>query len=208
MKVDFERALSFVGHLVEIGLLEAIRETPGFYPYGWLKENDNLFNTYYFADGACKGVFCFQGIDWVIKFDYCNGNSYCGRELENYIAAKEAGLAHYFPETIALCNYDNIYFILQERCDCSEDEVQDVMFDSLKRRYEEWGDSVSNDDIWDEVYDIETHIALTCIFDDPELDDFVDERHINDLHTANFGKIDDHYVILDFSGYGYSVWEK
>jgi len=208
MKVDFERALNFVEHLVELGLLDAIRETPGFYPYGWLKKHDNLFDTYYFADGSCKGVFCFPGIDWVIKFDYDKKHSYCGRELENYIAAKEAGLARYFPETLALRDYGHIHFILQERCDCGEDEVQDIMFDSLKRRYTEWGDEVNDDDIWDEVYDIETHTALTCMFDDPELEDFVDERHINDLHTANFGKIDDHYVILDFSGYGLAVWEK
>lgn len=206
MKVDIERAMNFVNHLVDIGLIQAIHGE-NFYPYSWLKNHDPIFNSYCFTDGACKGVFIFQDADWVIKFDYYDFNhSYCARELDNYEATEEAGLAHYFPQTQALCAFEEIHFIIQERCNCGEEEVQEAMFDSLKRRYKEWGDEVNDDDIWDEVIDIETDTALTCMFNDPALNAFAFERHINDLHTGNFGKIGENFVILDFSGYGSGVW--
>ena len=39
-----------------------------------------------------------------------------------------------------------------------------------------------------------------------ELSDFVVDRHINDLHCGNFGMAGDHYVMVDFSGFGSQIF--
>jgi hypothetical protein len=118
-----------------------------------------------------------------------------------------AGLEDYFPYTAFLCCVDEVNFYIQERAECGDaSNVPDIAFNSLKARYESYGDPINENDIWDELDELDADDAVELIFDNSELTRFVWERHINDLHMANFGTIYGRNVIIDFSGYGSQIF--
>lgn len=205
MTVDMERVQNIVSALVRGGLIEAITgENTGFYVYDWMQEHKNLIDEdFQVYNGACKGVLVFDDTDWVIKFDYYGSESYCKTEANNYADAVGAGLAHYFAETRLIAEYESVCFVVQERCNCSESDVFDSMFDSVKRASEEMGTERSDDDIWAEV-------ECTCedgegylMFDDVVLNAFMHHHYINDMHQGNFGRTrtDGRMVMTDYSGF-------
>ena len=203
MMFDMEKALAIVDKLIEDGLVDAINDmTKCFYPENWFKDYAALDLSYKIYSGASKGVIVFDETDWVIKFDYYHdGTSYCELEVKHYKLAIEAGLERYFAKTLMLRKIGNTSFTIQEKCKCDEDEVMDRVYDSVKRRREELCEELDNDDIWDEVNLICEDGEAYCIFEDAALNQFIRYHYINDLHQANFGKIGDRYVMIDYSGF-------
>ena len=204
---ELQEAIAVVNKVVELGLTAAMRREH-FYPETWYYHDvpDISKGNFDIYAGATKGVIVPLDMDFVIKFDYV-AQPYCARECENYKAAMEAGLEDYFPYTAFLCCVDEVNFYIQERAECGDNcDVPDIAFNSLKARYESYGDPINENDIWADLDELDADEAVELVFDDNKLIDFIIKRHINDLHMANFGTIYGRNVIIDFSGYGNSVW--
>lgn len=174
----------------------------------WVDDNQiegSLKVTY--ASGATKAVFIFEDCDWVIKFTLPNStNDYCTREYNNYVLAEAAGLSYYFAETVYLGTFDGIAFYAQEQVDCDE-SVDSTIVSNLQARYEENDEQYDVDSLWYEAEDMHPVERVSLLYGNDTLCDFIAERHINDLHCGNFGIKGDHYVMIDFSGFGRAVWE-
>ena len=205
-RCDIKEAIAIVNRLFELGMTAALH-SDRFHPETWYyhdvpAEARGDFDIY---AGATKGVIV-PDMDFVIKFDYAP-QPYCAREYNNYVYAEEAGLDRYFPFTDFLCTVDGVDFYIQERAECGDNsDVPEIAFNSLKARYESYGDPVNENDVWDELDNLDADEAVDLIFGNAALTLFVWEHHINDLHMANFGTIYGRNVIIDFSGYGQSVW--
>ena len=65
--------------------------------------------------------------------------------------AEEAGLAHYFPETIYLGEFYGRPFYVQQKADCDEDQVTSDWYERLRDRYDEDGEEYDPDCLWDEI---------------------------------------------------------
>ncbi len=175
----------------------------------WDWYQDTRIDGIQYTDGATKCVFFAEELeDWVIKCKLpCETRDYCTREYENYRAAVEAGFDYYFAAVEYLCEREGILFYVQERVECDED-VDELICEKLQLDYEESGTPYERDSLWDEVSDMDSYSRVHLLYGDLNLADFIWSRHINDLHCANFGTIGDHYVMIDFSGFGMSVWSK
>ena len=203
MNVDMSKALAIVDKLIGAGLVDDIFNIEkSFYVSDWFLDHEYLGLNCTVHSGASKGVLVFEDTDWVIKFDYYSDScSYCEVEAENYKSAVSEGLAHYFAETIMIKKVGDVAFTVQEKCECDEDAIHDKLYDSLKRRYADQGEEKSNDDLWDEVNLICEDGCCHEMFEDAELNAFVRRYYINDLHQANFGRINGRYVMIDYSGF-------
>ena len=202
-----EMAIKAVDILMQHGMAENYnnRNTVRFGLWDWLEETGLLKNGFGYESGASKAVIFYDELDsYVIKFRLPSEDpdkDYCAREYANYIAAEEAGLAHYFASTEYLCEREGIAFYLQEQVICDE-SVDSELHSKLQCQYEETGTPYDDESLWSEVEDLESCDRVRLLYGDNELAEFVWERHINDLHCGNFGLAGDHYVIIDFSGYG------
>lgn len=204
MNVDMKRAQIIVDKLIFAGLIEAIHDVEHyFYVQDWFHEHrDELNLNCSVCSGASKGVLIFSDTDWVIKFDYYRDSvSYCELEVKHYELAKQAGLEHYFAETRMVRRVGKTVFTVQEKCECDCDEVSGRVFDSLKRRYANRGEKIEEDQLWGEVEDVCEDGEVYIIFENEKLNEFICQNYINDLHQANFGRIGDRYVMIDYSGF-------
>ena len=207
---DWERdiAIRVVEMLINRGMAKEVYETEGVLRCGlwdWL-DDKGLFNEgINYADGATKAVIFHEDLDsYVIKFRLpCESadKDYCARELANYMATEEAGLEYYFAATEYLCEREGIVFYLQEQVICDEG-VDSEMHSALQCQYEESGTPYDAENLWEEVEDMDSCDRVDLLYGNAKLTNFVWERHINDLHCGNFGLAGDHYVIIDFSGFG------
>ena len=194
--------LDALEYILSCGLMEAYKEQRSMsnWAYGSLRGYD-------YESGATKCVLIPWDLDWVIKFNYPGEkNDYCSREYENYVAAEEAGYAKYFAEVVYLYEVDGLAFYAQRKVVCEEYEADSRLYDSLRRSYEEDGRFVDEDTLWNEVEDLEAADRVTILYDDFDFGNFIMERRINDLHSANFGIYNDDIVIIDFSGFGCQVF--
>lgn len=149
--------------------------------------------------------------DYVVKF--CGEDfDYCEREYTNYLAAVDRELGQFFPYTDFLGELNGLKFYIQERAVCDSEYVNSVWYESLRESYEgayeDEDEDFINSRIWDAVDDLEDDERLQMIYAVQDLEDFINEYRINDLHEANFGFIDERLVIIDFSGYGWRATER
>ena len=204
-------ALDIVDFIINKGFAESFyAEKKPYSMWDWFDKHE-LFNEggFQYNDGATKGVIFHEKLDgWVIKFRLPPEDpkkDYCAREYENYVAAKDAGLEYYFAATEYLCEREGICFYLQEQVICDE-EVDSDIYDKLQCQYEESGTPYDNDSLWNEVEELSSYDRVMLLYGDAALADFISEHHINDMHCGNFGLAGDHYVMVDFSGFGSQVW--
>jgi hypothetical protein len=176
--------------------------------WDWMDREHLFENGFSYADGATKAVIFHSDLDsYVIKFRLpCEAKDYCARELANYTAAEEAGLSYYFAATEYLCEREGIVFYLQEQVICDE-EVDSELCEKLQCQYDESGTSYDMDSLWYDIEEMSASERVLLLYGSKELADFINDRRINDLHCGNFGLDGDHYVMIDYSGFGSGVWE-
>ena len=203
-------AINIVESLIRNGL--SALYTAKFRPYGlwdWLDDNKFFEKGITYADGATKAVIFHSDLDsYVIKFRLPQEDpekDYCSREYENYVLAEEAGFSYYFAKTEYLCEREGIVFYLQEQVICDE-EVDGEICSKLQRQYDEDGTPYDVDSLWSEVDEMDAYERTMLLYGNKELSQFIFDRRINDLHCGNFGMAGDHYVMIDYSGFGSQVW--
>ena len=49
---------------------------------------------------------------------------------------------------------------------------------------------------------------VMLLYNDEKLSSFIRNRLINDLHCGNFGYAGDHYVMIDYSGFGSQIFKE
>lgn len=172
-----------------------------------------------YTGGCSKGVIVFSDMPFVIKFDRWDEGTdergtECGRELEIYNEAVKRGLACFFPKTEYLCLAADVNFYLQQKIDCQDADIDDWKYikaiDTINRtvsyqmvskfqKYLEQNASFYVRNIsgrW-----IAAVISLYGKKKALQLEDFIIEMRINDMHGNNVGWYKKKPVILDFSGY-------
>ena len=172
-----------------------------------------------YTGGCSKGVIVFSGMPFVIKFDSWDKSTdergtECGRELEIYNEAVKRGLACFFPKTEYLCWAADINFYLQQKIDYQDSRIDnweyrkairhirqtvtDKMIDKFQKYLERnapfYVRSISTR--W-----IAAVISLYGKKKALQLEDFIIEMRINDMHDDNVGWYKKKPIILDFSGY-------
>ena len=176
----------------------------------------SLSSTIDYSYGVTKIVFLDALENWVIKLDIPEDDPqdtkfYCKIEAENYQKACKNHLEWYFAETYYIGMVDEINVYLQRRADCkkAEYDVDDIFYKSASEVYTPWNTNESEDDRTNNinccVQDFDIEQSLLAIYsnekDCEDLINFAYENCINDLHNQNFGYINGHLVIVDFSGY-------
>lgn len=217
---NYERKelMNILAELVSIGLIDYIHEQRRLtswphdrYLSDWMYKNhieEKLHISY--ESGESKGVIVPECVDWVIKFTIPNENrDMCAREYENYVLAEELGLSYYFAKMEFLTAIGGVNFYAQEMVDC-DDCVDHSMSEKLARYYESIGQQPGEGEEWDLLDEVESMSnvdRIDLLYGDAKLCQFIADRHINDLHCGNFGFAGDHYVIIDYSGFGNFAWE-
>lgn len=205
---DRNTALEIINRLLEAGLATKYFDKEEPYLSTWFYKTFGYGNSLTFADGASKAVFINSNFEWVIKINLPREeHNWCGREYENYRLAEEYGLTYYFASCEYLGEFEGIEFYAQEYVDCNE-EVDSEIYNSLKHRYDSSNMKYDEDCLWDELDNLEADERVDLLYNDEELVCFILERHINDLHCGNFGIKGDHYVIIDYCGFGDFIFEE
>lgn len=208
--------MNILTKLVSLGFVDYIREQRRV--IGWPHDhylNDWVYHNHIeeklninYACGESKGVIIPDCVSWVIKFTIPNENrDMCAREYENYVLAEELGLSYYFAKMEFLTAIGGVNFYAQELVDCDEC-VDHSISEKLACYYESIGQKCDNEwDLLDEVENMSNIERIDLLYGNRELCQFITDRHINDLHNGNFGLAGDHYVIIDYSGFGNFTWE-
>ena len=215
MNCERKELMEILAKLVSRGLIDYIREqrakeddwTRDSYLSNWMCQNhiEEELNVNY-ACGESKGVIIPDCASWVIKFTIpTERRDMCYREYENYVLAEELGLSYYFAKMEFLTAIGGIAFYVQEMVDCDEC-VDHSMSEKLACYYESIGQECEDEySLLDEVENMSNVERIDLLYGNAELCQFISNRHINDLHCGNFGLAGDHYVIIDYSGFGLSV---
>ena len=217
MNCERKELLGIITKLVSLGFIDYIREQQAkeddwsrdSYLSNWMYQNhiEEELNVNY-ACGESKGVIIPEYASWVIKFTIpTERRDMCYREYENYVLAEELGLSYYFAKMEFLTAIGGIAFYAQEMVDCDEC-VDHSISEKLARYYESIGQECEDEySLLDEVENMSNVERIDLLYGDAKLCQFISDRHINDLHCGNFGLAGDHYVIIDYSGYGNFAWE-
>lgn len=172
----------------------------------------------YMENGCSKYVLYFTDYPFVLKMDSLNpeGNrgGECEREVELYEKAVELGLEKFFPRTKLFCCLGNVPIIIQEKVDFADCNIPSEKYHKIERIARcEFHDKLchkimnylrENADF--RVRNISSRWLSACVrlygkktvF---ELEEFIINNRINDLHGNNVGWLNSKPVILDFSGY-------
>ena len=173
----------------------------------WFRENHKYLEEkgIYHESGATKLVLiCKELSNWVIKLNFRDGKiNFCDREVENYIKACDAGLGEYFAATYKIGAVEGVKVYLQRKACVDPDSIDDYFRDAVMVDFED--DEANEDDIEEAMDMLEDGDRLVAIFGNnsavAELVDFIFENEIDDLHSCNFGFVNEKPVIIDFSGY-------
>ena len=199
-----EIAISIVEALVEYGINDHLAQYGKRCIEDWF-DNMELGRWGFGASaGATKTCIWHRDLDnWVIKVGHTEHveKNYAKVEYENYLAAVEAGLGYYFPETVFLGEFGGECYYVQQYAECSEDAVSSEWYERLRDQYDEDGEEYDCDSLWNEIYDMEDDQRAMLMFGDMALCEFLSDNRIGDLHEGNFGYIGGKCVIIDFSGY-------
>jgi len=180
----------------------------------------NLPSDIEWASGATRVVVWRIGADYVIKFGWDAGDEkYCAREYEIYRDAVKFGVSDYFGWCERAIEPENNYGIgvyVMEYLNCDEETIDDSSFELAFHNYceengvEENSDSREDFSEWywesDESTDTPLEYFLNEIKDCAkrhDVDEFVCNEDISDLHAGNFGYRDDTLVICDYASYGW-----
>lgn len=200
---EIEIAKTLVEALTEYGLISHLTKDYNDSLDRWFYDNklDELGFT--ISHGVTKVCISHDDLeDWIIKVGYKNMRTdYATVEFENYTKALEAKLSYYFPTTIFLEDFRGTKFYIQELASCDEDSVTQDFCDLLQEQYDEDDAEYDIEDLWSTVEDMEDDSKISLVFHNEKLNDFLNDNDINDLHSGNFGYVDGHMVIIDFSGW-------
>lgn len=170
------------------------------------------------AGGCSKYVLYFQDYPFVLKMDSIDSDGErggeCEREVELYEKAVELGLEKFFPKTELFCYLGDVPIIIQEKVDFSDCNIPSAKAHEIERIarlglhdklcYKIMDYLRDNADF--RVRNISSRWLSACVrlygkkvvF---ELEKFIIDNRINDLHGNNVGWLNSKPVILDFSGY-------
>ena len=169
--------------------------------------------------GCSKGVIVFISMPFVIKFDSWDSSedkrgSECRRELDIYHEAVKRGLECFFPKTEFLCYVSDVNFYLQQKIDCQDANICDWKYreaiQKINRSVSKKIASKFQSYLEKEAPFYVRHIserwiaAVISLYGKKkalELEDFIVEMGINDMHGNNVGWYKKKPVILDFSGF-------
>ena len=203
-KYEHEIAVVLIDALLDYGLSGNLEEYGKHGAKSWYLDEGLEYCGFGMGAGCTKACIWHDDLaGWVIKVGLSNNKNYdyAKMEYENYCLAKEAGLAHYFPETVFIGEFGGRAFYAQRMCECDENQISSEWFECLCDQYLDRGEEYDCDTVWSEVDDLEDNERVSLFFDDEDLTDFLREHRINDLHEGNFGYFDGCKVIVDFSGF-------
>ena len=162
--------------------------------------------------GATKIVMLMEELDgWVLKTNFHHRRyDYCQREALNYLRAMEEEVDEYFAECYWFARAGSMDFYIQKRV-----ETGCWVEQTVKEYFEEYAgselgycaeDYETEEEYWDALSDAvenleDTDRAAAVFCWDSRLSDFIIERDINDLHEGNYGRVDDRFYIIDYSGF-------
>lgn len=202
-KSELSIAQSICERFEELGMFDC--------EYGTDELEEYYDNISYFS-GATRMCFITEELPgWVIKVNFKSIKfDYCKREADNYADAEGEGLEQYFASTYRVYECaDGRIVTVQEEVTVDEEFITDSWYNYAREHlmnpddYED--EDHMNDDAWDYIYDMDDYDRVEAIFGgEPELQNFLYEHHINDLHDGNWGESQySGIVILDFAGYGF-----
>lgn len=172
-----------------------------------------------YTEGCSKGVIVFSSMPFVVKFDSWDNNEgerghECGRELEIYNEAVKRGLDCFFPKTEYLCHAADVNFYLQQKIDFQDANISSWEYQkAIKNINRTASDKMVNKFrryLEQEAPFYVRHIngrwiaAVFSLYGKKkafQLENFIIEMGINDMHGNNIGWYKKKPVILDFSGY-------
>lgn len=188
-------AESIISMLFDMGLEDCFSEkTYGdFYDF----QDECCANDFDVASGATRVVVGHDDLeDWVIKFDRKVSNPYTEREAWLYRKAENAGMNEYLCPVIFLGTYQGHDFYLARKCDCNEYEVAETVSAKLATNEEE------QEQIYDDILN-DSDCVVSYVFNgNYDLEDWLDDNCVNDVHSANIGILNGMFVIIDYAGYG------
>lgn len=173
----------------------------------------NLAEVYNFSieSGTYRYTFVFDDCDWVLKIPRKIGeHNYndCEIEVMVYKLAEKYGLHHFFAPAAKLvsfnCSFGEIPIYVMKKVVIDEDRVSDHFY-SLYDEDSEDEEDVSEwyENNFDEID--ATMQAFVDYYGGAEADilqNFLNNIHINDIHSGNVGyDEDDNLIIIDYAGY-------
>lgn len=181
----------------------------------------NLEKVYNFSveSGTYRYTFIFDDCDWVLKIPRKIGErnyNDCEIEVLVYKLAQKYGLHHFFAPAAQLvsfnCSLGEIPIYVMKKVVVDEDRVSDHFYSLYD------GESEDEDDVneWyaDNFDEIDaTMQAFVDYYGGAEADNlqnFLNNIHINDIHSGNVGyDEDDNLIIIDYAGYSSEdYWDK
>ena len=189
-------------------------ESIGMFDYDYMMDFEETYDDIQYFNGCTKMCFITDELPgWVFKVTFNNLKfDYCKREADNYADAEAEGLGQYFASTYKVYECaDGRAVIVQEELDVDEEAVSDSLYryayDTLDPADFETDQEIS-DSAWDIMYNFDDYERIDALFGGEkyigELQDFIQEHRINDLHEANWGwSQTSGLVMMDFSGYGF-----
>ena len=215
------RYTEYINELINKFGFDVVLNNPDSNTCRWSNDHESeLYDAgYTICSGYCRVVIFHEDWDYVIKFTYNEDAemAYCANEEFLYTKAQEWGIAECFAGVHFLGEFDNTDVYLVERCDCDEDKMYSDSYDYQFRNFcRERGYSAenANDDIYEEFQDEcecdysgqEGMMELAASLWGEELADkvydFLNYFGVNDCHSANWGYLGTHLVIIDYAGYG------
>lgn len=168
--------------------------------------------------GGTKVVIIFNNSDWVLKIPFnmqANSNTvkgkypdYCHIEEKNYQKAAEKGVEEFFAPIFRLDDYEfedgccsySCPIYAMERIDVDEEENSSLglsLSGELEYEDDEYYEEPSSEEL--AIACLENCWGIERVI---ELQDFLCDNGINDVHTGNVGvNSKGMYVICDYSGY-------
>lgn len=219
--IDEEKLCKIKSSLVEArSSFEGTEESDdgwAFFNYLWKKLKTEGFRVTR-ENGCSKYVLYFVDCPFVLKMDSIdsdgNRGGECEREVELYEKAVELGLEKFFPKTKLFCYLGDIPIVIQEKVDFADCNIPSAKFYEIERIsrsalhqklcYKIMDYLRENADF--HVRNISSRWLSACVrlygkktvF---ELEKFIIDNRINDMHGNNVGWLNSKPVILDFSGY-------
>lgn len=170
--------------------------------YEWKAQFGDM--DFFIDNGQTKIVIIFDDEDWVVKIPL-DMPDYCEIEEDNYIEAANRGLEEFFAPTEFMYSIQDVPVYLQQRVIVDRDLFDDSFFNYSKNFFKR--ELYDNEDEYYDainkmVDDMDEIDRLRAVFgDNEELERFIEDFGINDLHSMNFGILNGRYVLSDFSGF-------
>lgn len=164
------------------------------------------------TDGASKICLIFKNdTPFVVKWSTRNNEAM--REVGIYEQAKSERLEMFFPNTEFLATINSIAFVIQQKVDSSDynlDRNTEIKYRRIGKTALDKTVIQMQKGFWKAGWDCRRKLSGTwakmaiVIYGKricKQLCKFIAKNHINDLHRSNLGFINNKPVILDFSGY-------